>query len=61
MIESFGAPILAAEVDTVVQRYLAFFEQHILEDPASWAYLGDKRWQRVLREADATLERGGSQ
>jgi lauroyl/myristoyl acyltransferase len=56
----FGAPILAAEVDTVVQRYIAFFEQHILEDPASWAYLGDKRWQRVLREADARLERGGS-
>lgn len=55
----FGEPILAAEVDTVVQRYIAFFERHILDDPASWAYLGDKRWQRVLREADAALDRAG--
>jgi lauroyl/myristoyl acyltransferase len=56
----FGEPILAAEVDTVVQRYIAFFERHILDDPASWAYLGDKRWQRVLREADAALDRAGA-
>jgi lauroyl/myristoyl acyltransferase len=51
----FGEPIVASAVDSVVQHYIAFFEQHILADPASWAYLGDKRWQRVLREADATL------
>jgi hypothetical protein len=47
-------------VDALVRRYAGFFEQHILDDPASWAYLGDKRWQRVLREADAALDKAGS-
>jgi len=36
-----------------VQYYINFFESHVLQDPASWAYLGDKRWQRVLRAAVA--------
>jgi len=49
----FGAPILDSDVDALVRRYAGFFEQHILDDPASWAYLGDKRWQRVLRVAAA--------
>ncbi len=52
----FGEPILDDDVDAVVQRYAAFFERHIIGDPASWAYLGDKRWQRVLREAGAALD-----
>ena len=51
----FGEPMVDAEVDVLVQRYAAFFEYHILRDPASWAYLGDKRWQRVLREAATAL------
>lgn len=54
----FGEPVLAADVDLVVQQYAAFFEQQILDDPASWAYLGDKRWQRVLGEASEVLDGG---
>ncbi len=54
----FGEPVIGAQVDAVVQSYMAFFEHNILEDPASWAYLGDKHWQRVLRDADAALDRG---
>jgi hypothetical protein len=34
-----------------VQHYVRFFEKNILEDPASWAYLCDKRWGRVLKQA----------
>ena len=39
------------ELEMVAQHYVNFFEKKMLEDPASWAYLGDKRWRRVLREA----------
>lgn len=35
---------------------MGYFEQQILADPASWAYLADKHWRRVLRRA----ARGGA-
>lgn len=46
-----GEPLVSNELEMVAQHYVSFFEKKMLEDPASWAYLGDKRWRRVLREA----------
>jgi lauroyl/myristoyl acyltransferase len=48
----FGEPIFAGDVDALVHAYVQFFERHLLDDPASWAYLGDKHWQRILQAAD---------
>ena len=47
----YGNPLLTENVQEAVQHYAAFFERQILKDPASWAYLGDKRWRKVLRKA----------
>jgi lauroyl/myristoyl acyltransferase len=55
----FGEPLLAGDVNALVRHYTAFFERQILRDPASWAYLGDKRWQRLLERAAGALEPGG--
>jgi len=46
-----GEPLVSNDLEKLAQHYVSFFEQKILMDPASWAYLGDKRWRRVLREA----------
>lgn len=46
-----GEPILTNDVHAAVQHYATYFEQRILEDPASWAYLADKHWQEVLAAA----------
>ncbi len=46
-----GEPLVSNELETLAQHYVSFFEEKMLADPASWAYLGDKRWRRVLREA----------
>jgi lauroyl/myristoyl acyltransferase len=58
MIDGFfrlqlGEPIHDAPVDRIIRHYLAYFERRILEDPASWLFLGHKRWCRALREAVA--------
>jgi lauroyl/myristoyl acyltransferase len=50
-----GEPLVSNELEVVAQHYVSFFEQKMLEDPASWAYLGDKRWRRVLREASEAI------
>lgn len=47
----FGEPLITQDLDEAVQHYVSFFEAHILEDPASWAYLADRRWRRVLQKA----------
>lgn len=47
----YGEELISDSTEEIVQHYVSFFEKNILEDPASWAYLGDKRWRRVLREA----------
>ena len=52
----FGQPLISDTPEALVQHYVSFFEQKILEDPASWAYLGDKRWRRVLREASEAVK-----
>jgi len=46
-----GASIFAAPAEAVVRHYMAYFEDCILEDPASWLFLGHKRWGATLREA----------
>jgi len=48
---AYGNPLLTDNVQEAVQHYATFFERQILKDPASWAYLGDKRWRKVLRKA----------
>lgn len=48
---AYGNPFLTDNVQDAVQHYATFFERQILKDPASWAYLGDKRWRKVLRKA----------
>lgn len=40
----------------MTQHYASFFEQNIMEDPSSWAFLGDKHWRSSLRKASARLE-----
>ena len=50
---SFGPKILAGSADEATAGIAEFFEQHVVEDPASWAFMADKRWGRVLAEAAA--------
>lgn len=49
----------AAEVHTdpieAMGSYMGYFERKILEDPASWSFLADKRWRRILRVASQGL------
>lgn len=47
----FGEPLFGDDPASLVHRYVAFFQDAIIADPASWAYLADKRWRRVLRRA----------
>ena len=46
-----GDAVLGENAGELVAHYARFFEQRILDDPASWAYLADKHWQRILRRA----------
>jgi lauroyl/myristoyl acyltransferase len=48
-----GEAVITRDVRAAVQHYAQFFEQQILRDPASWAYLADKHWQAVLQRAAA--------
>ena len=52
IIAEFGEPITTDNIETAIQHYATFFERCILEDPSSWAYLGDKHWRRVLHQAN---------
>lgn len=47
----YGEELISDNADEIVQHYVRFFEKQILEDPASWAYLCDKRWGRLLKQA----------
>ena len=44
-------PLVTKDMQEAMQHYVSFFEERILEDPASWAYLADRKWRRVLRAA----------
>jgi lauroyl/myristoyl acyltransferase len=51
-----GSPLISKDLRELTQHYAHFFEQNILEDPASWAFLGDKHWGKVLRKASTELD-----
>jgi lauroyl/myristoyl acyltransferase len=46
----FGDELITNETEAIVEHYVQFFEKNILEDPASWAYLCDKRWGKILKK-----------
>ena len=48
---SVGTALVSQDIPYAVQHYASYFEQKILENPASWAYLADKHWQKVLNKA----------
>jgi len=50
-----GEPLVSNNLEVLAQHYVSFFEKKMLEDPASWAYLGDKRWRRVLHKASEAV------
>ena len=52
----FGEPLVTGDPVAAIQHYVSFFEKSILEDPASWIYLVDRKWCRVLRMAAAALD-----
>ncbi len=52
----FGSPLISKDATELMQHYARFFEQNIIEDPASWAFLGDKHWARALRKASSRLD-----
>ena len=56
IVVNFGKPLLAESVEECIQHYVSFFDENILKDPASWGFLGDKKWRRVLREASRNIE-----
>ncbi len=51
----FGSPLLTDNVEESIQHYASFFDENILKDPASWGFLGDKSWRRVLRDASRNI------
>jgi len=52
-----GEPLTTGDIQAAVRHYAGFFEQQILADPASWAYLADKHWQEVLSRAASAQQR----
>ncbi|MEM9388032.1 MAG: hypothetical protein AAGA68_23455 [Pseudomonadota bacterium] len=55
VMPQLGVPLISADPTALVKHYAAFFEDRVLEDPASWAYLADKHWGKVLRRAALAL------
>ncbi|MGH8221827.1 MAG: hypothetical protein ACREQZ_02525, partial [Woeseiaceae bacterium] len=47
----FGEPLVSDDSAELMQHCVRYFERCILEDPASWAYLADRKWWRVLGQA----------
>jgi lauroyl/myristoyl acyltransferase len=56
IVAIFGKPLIAETVEESIQYYASFFEENILKDPASWGFLGDKKWRRALRGASRNIE-----
>jgi lauroyl/myristoyl acyltransferase len=50
-----GQPIREADPERALQELVGQFEDWILRDPGSWAFLADKRWQRALRMGASKL------
>lgn len=56
---AFGPAVVTDSAEEATAAVAAYFEQRVLEDPASWAFMADKRWRRVLAKAAARLSRRG--
>jgi lauroyl/myristoyl acyltransferase len=56
VVATLGEPLIDTDLEALTEHYVRFFERKILEDPGSWAFLGDRRWAKVLREACAKLD-----
>jgi hypothetical protein len=54
-----GEGEIATETEAAVRRYAAWFESRVLRDPASWSFLADRRWRRVLEAAAGRARREG--
>ncbi len=52
----FGEPLVTGDPVAAIRHYVSFFEKSILQDPASWIYLVDRKWCRVLRQAAVSLD-----
>ncbi len=55
-----GEPILDSEPEAAMAGAMRFFESEILRDPGSWAFMLDKRWRRVLRDARTAVTSSAS-
>lgn len=53
---AFGEPLVTGDPAAAIQHYASFFERCILQDPASWAYLVDRKWSRIFREAAGSAQ-----
>ncbi|VAW52211.1 hypothetical protein MNBD_GAMMA06-234 [hydrothermal vent metagenome] len=51
----FGTSLISKNVEELVQHYVQYFERGILKNPASWAFLADRRCAKVLREASQKI------
>jgi lauroyl/myristoyl acyltransferase len=47
----FGPAVVTDDPNAAAAAIAAFLEGQIIDDPASWAFLAEKRWGRVLAEA----------
>lgn len=46
-----GRATVSGDPGALAQASMTFFEEQILSDPASWTFMLDKRWRRLIREA----------
>lgn len=51
-----GTPLVSGDTSELMQHYISFFEQNIVEDPASWAFLADKNWIEALGKVSSRLD-----
>jgi hypothetical protein len=51
----FGEPLVTGDPVAAIRHYVSFFEKCVLQDPASWIYLVDRKWCRVFRQAAIAL------
>ncbi|MHC4392427.1 MAG: LpxL/LpxP family acyltransferase [Planctomycetota bacterium] len=47
----FGPELIDRDPERLMRHYTEYLEEWILRDPASWGFLGDRRWRKRLREA----------
>ncbi len=50
---AWGAPLVSSDPDVLMRHYAAHLEASVVEDPASWSFLADRRWRWVLQDAVA--------